>query len=101
MSGKIPSIGHRPVDLKITPDAIFIEKEKLEIENKEDVKITIVGYKGQWLNQPLALYQAHNGNDNLMKFRFGDKVTEFKFILESEAHKDELIKFCKENGFEI
>jgi len=44
---------------------------------------------------------AHNGNDNQMKVRYGDKVTEFKFVLETETHKDKLIKFCKQNGFEL
>jgi hypothetical protein len=101
MSGRVPSIGHRPVTLKLTKDSIYIGKERLQIKTKEDVDIKIVGYKGQGINQRTAFYQAHNGNDNLMKFRYGNKVTEFKFVLESETQKDKLVKFCEENGFKI
>ncbi len=100
-SGRIPSIGHRPVTLKLTKDSIYIGKEKLGITNTNDVQIKIVGYKGQAINNPIALYQVHNGNDNLMKIAFGDKVAKFKFVLESETHKDQLITFCEENGFKI
>jgi len=100
MSGRVPSIGHRPLTLKLTKDSIYLGKERLEI-NKEDVNIRIVGYKGQGINQRTAFYQAHSGNDNLMKIKYGDKVTELKFVLESETHKDNLIRFCKENGFRI
>jgi hypothetical protein len=101
MSGRVPSIGHRPLTLKLTKDSIYLGKERLEIENKNDVDIRIVGYKGQGINQQTAFYQAHSGNDNLMKINYGDKVTELKFVLESETHKDNLIRFCKENGFKI
>jgi hypothetical protein len=80
---------------------VYIGKEKLEIKNKEDVDIRIIGYKGQGINQQTAFYQAHNGNDNLMKIKYGDKVTEFKFVLDSETHKDKLVRFCEQNGFEI
>jgi hypothetical protein len=101
MSGRVPSIGHRPVTLKLTKDSVYIGKERLEIKNKEDVDIRIIGYKGQGINQRTAFYQAHNGNDNLMKIKYGDKVTEFKFVLDSETHKDKLVRFCEQNGFEI
>ena len=101
MSGTLPSVGHRPVTLKLTKDAIYIGKEILEIKNKNDVDIRIVGYQGQLISQRTALYQAHSGNDNLMKLRYGGRITEFKFILESEIHKDKLVNFCKEHGFEI
>jgi len=100
MSGRLPSIGHRPLSLKLTQDSISIGKEKLEIKDKKDVQILIVGYQGQPINQRTAFYQAHNGNDNLMRIRYGGKVTEFKFVLDSETHKDKLINFCKANGFE-
>lgn len=101
MSGRVPSIGHRPLTLKLTKDSVFIGKERLEFKNKEDVDIRILGYKRQGINQRTALYQAHNGNDNLIRIRYNEKVTEFKFVLESETHKDKLVKFCKENGFKI
>jgi hypothetical protein len=101
MSGRLPSIGHRPLTLKLTRDSIFIGTQQLEIKNKQDVEIVIVGYKGQGINQRTAFYQAHNGNDNLMRIKFGDKTTEFKFVLDSEAHKDKLIGFCEENGFKV
>jgi hypothetical protein len=101
ISGRVPSIGHRPVTLKLTKDSIYIGKEKLEIKSKGDVEIRIVGYKGQGINQRRAFYQAHNGNDNLIKIKYGNKVAEFKFVLESETHRDRLIKFCEENGFKI
>ena len=101
MSGRLPSIGHRPMTLKLTEDAIYIGKEKLEIKNKGEVDIKLTGYKGQGINQRTAFYQVHNGNDNLMRIKYGDKVTEFKFVLESENHKDKLVKFCKQNGFEV
>jgi hypothetical protein len=101
MSGPLSSVGHRPLTLKLTKDSIFIGKKKLEIKNKQDLQITLVGYKGQGISRSAAFYQAHNGNNNLMKFKYGERVTEFKFVLESEAHKDKLIKFCRENGFEI
>src|SRR5690606_21123388 len=101
MSGRVPSIGHRPLTLKLTKDSVYLGKERLEIKNKKDVEITLVGYHGQGINQRTAFYQAHNGNDNLMRIKYGDKITELKFVLESEAHKDKLIKFCKENGFGI
>lgn len=101
LSGQVPSIGHRPLTLKLTKDSIYLGKERLKIKNKKDVDIRIVGYKGQGVIQQRAIYQSHNGNDNLMKIRCGDKVTEFKFVLASEAHKDQLIEFCKMNGFQI
>lgn len=101
MSGRVPSVGYRPATLKLTNKSISIGKETLEIKNKEDIDIRIVGYRGQLVNQRTAFYQIHNGNENLIKVRFGDKVTEFKFVLESEDHKDKLVKFCKHNGFEL
>lgn len=101
VSGRVPSIGHRPLTLKLRKDSLLIGTERIEIKNRSDVTIRLNGYKGQGINHPLGFYQTYNGNDNLMRIRYGDKEAEFKFVLESETHKDELIKFCKENGFEI
>lgn len=101
MSGRIPPIGHKPMTLKLTKDSIFIGKERLEIQNKEDIEIRIIGFKGQGINQRTAFYQAHSGNDNVMRIKYADKMTEFKFVLESESHKDELVKFCEQNGYDI
>lgn len=101
LSGHRTSIGHRPVSLKLTAESIYIGKERIEIRDKKDIEIRVIGYKGQFIVQQKAFYQTHHGNDNLMRIRFGDKTTEFKFVLESESHKDKLLKFCEENGFRI
>ncbi len=101
MSGRVPSVGHKPLTLKLTKDSIYLGKERLEIKNKKDIDIRIIGYMGQGINQPTAFYRAHNGNDNLMRIKYGDKVTELKFVLESETHKDKLVKFCNDNGYNI
>jgi|GEM_PF-4563264 len=101
MSGRSPSVGHRQLRLRLTADSIYLGNERLEIKSKEDIEITIVGYKGQMINQQIALYQTHNGNDNLMRIKYGEKVSEFKFVLESETHKNQLVRFCEMNGFRI
>jgi hypothetical protein len=101
LSGREPSIGYRPLILKLRRDSVFIGKERVEIKNKSDIEIKVIGYKGQLINQREAFYLTHNGNENLMKVRYGDIVSEFQFVLESEHHKDKLVKFCRENDFEI
>lgn len=101
MSGRSPSIGHRPLRLRLTPDSIYLGNDRLEIKSKEDIEIRIVGYKGQRIIQQVAYYQTHNGNDNLMRIKYGEKVSEFKFVLESETRKHQLVRFCEMNGFRI
>lgn len=101
MSGKIPSIGSRPLNLKLRNDSIIIGNDKLEIKDKNDIEIRIIGYKGQWINQKVALYQFHNGNENQLKIKYNDKETELKFLLDSESHKDKLVRFCSENGYKL
>lgn len=99
-SGRQPSIGHHPVDLKLLPDALMLGKERIELKNKRDLRIRIVGYQGQLIGSKIAPFQTHSGNDNVMHLRYANKVTEFNFVLHSEHHKDQLIKFCEANGFE-
>jgi hypothetical protein len=101
MSGQVPSVGYSPLTLKLTRDSIHIGKEKLEINDKRDVEIRMVGYKGQGIYQQTAYYQVHNGNENVMRISYRGLITEFKFVLESETHKDKLVEFCQEHGFKI
>ena len=64
------------------------------------MKITLVGYRGEDV-QRQAIYQTHSGNDNRMSIKYLDAVTTIRFVLESKTHKDQLIRYCKANGFEI
>lgn len=101
MSGRRPSLGHRPLTLKLTADSVFIGKERLSILNKGDVSIKISGYRGEFINQRVAFYQTHSGNENVLKIKYQGKVVELKFVLMSETHKDQLVSFCQTNGFPI
>lgn len=99
-SGRKPSIGHHPVDLKLLPDALMLGKERIELKNKRDLRIRIVGYRGQLTGSKIAPFKTHSGNDNVMHLRYANKVTAFNFVLHSEHHKDQLLKFCEAHGFE-
>jgi len=101
MSGRRASIGHRPLKLRLTPDAIYIGDEKLEIKSKSDVKLRIIGYRSQAIRQRTAYYQTHSGNENEIRIVHQSGVAEFNFILDSERHQDQLLHFCKVNGFNV
>lgn len=101
MSGKNPSIGYRPLELKLKNQSLIIGNEEIEIKANADVLIKIAGYKGQLINQRIAFYKKHSGDDNIIKLRHGDMEVEFNFVLESEHHKDKLIAFCENNGFDL
>ena len=98
MSGRVPSIGHRPTTFKILKDCIMIGQEKISITPTKDLEVTIVSYAGQGVNQRTAFYQTYAGTNNRIKFRFQNKEIEFNFVLDSEYEKDKLVKFCKEHG---
>jgi hypothetical protein len=101
MSGKNPSIGHRPLELKIRKGSITIGQEKIDFENKSDIQINILGYRGQGINQRTAFYKMYSGNDNTITLRYKDKEAKFQFVLDSELHKDKLLKFCEKYGFNV
>lgn len=101
LSGRRPSVGEPISNLKIRKDHVLIGDDRIKIKNKEDLRIKLDGYKGQLIAYQTAFFQTHSGNDNIMRIRYGDKVAEFKFVLESEHHKDRLQRFCKENDFKI
>jgi hypothetical protein len=94
-----PSVGYRPFKLKLTANAIFIGREKVEVSHPSDLTVRIVGYKGQTAD--LRGRTTHNGNENILKIRRGDSVVEMRFVLHSEPHKDQLVAFCKANGFSV
>jgi hypothetical protein len=101
LSGRKPSVGQPIANLKLRKDHVLIGDDKIEIKNKEDIKIKLDGYKGQLIPYQTGFIETHSGNDNIMRIRYGGKEAEFKFVLESEHHKDKLQKFCKENDFNI
>ena len=101
MSGKDPSIGHRPLELKFGKDYITIGHDKIDIESKFDIQINIIGYRGQGINQRTAFYKMYSGNDNTITLRYKGKEAKFQFVLDSEHHKDKLLKFCEKNGFNV
>ena len=101
MSGKDPSIGHRPLELKIRKNSIIIGHENIQIEDKSDIQFNIIGYRGQGINQRIAVYKMYSGNDNTITLKYKDKETRFQFVLNSEDHRDELLEFCKSNGFSV
>jgi hypothetical protein len=101
MSGKDPSIGHRPLELRLKNDLIIIGKEKIEIKDKANILINVIGYRGQGINQRTAFYKTYSGNDNTIRLWYNDKEVLFNFILDSEHQKDKLLNFCETNGFKV
>lgn len=101
LSGRRPSVGQPISKLKIRKDYVLIGDDRIEIKKKEDISIKLDGYRGQLITYQTNFIQTYSGNDNILRIRFGDKEVEFKFILESEHHKDKLQKFCIENDFKI
>lgn len=101
MSGKDPSIGHRPLELRLRNDSMIIGKETIEIKDKANILNSIIGYRGQSINQRTAFYKTYSGNDNTIRLWHNDKEVLFNFILDSEHHKDKLLKFCETNGFNV
>jgi hypothetical protein len=100
-SGRLSSVGYRPLTLKLTGDSIFLGADRIELKNKNDIEIQIVSYKGQAKFQTGTIYQEYHGNDNVMRIRHGDKTVELKFILNSERHKDDLVDFCEVHGIKL
>lgn len=99
MSGWVSSIGYRPYSLKIRKESITIGDRTFDVNNTDDVQFKIVGYKGQIILQREAIYKTHSGNENLVMVRYNNLESEFRFVLESEEHKDKLLKFCENTGF--
>ena len=100
-SGKSPSIGHRPLSLRLTKDSVYIGEERLPLEGKENIAIWVDGYKGETISHNSFLDPKASGNDNTMTIKLASKMSEFKFVLESERHRDKLVDYCEANGFEI
>jgi len=100
LSGKEPSIGHRPVSLTLRPDSILLGTEKIRIADRKDIRITISGYAGEAFYTKTT-YNTHSGNDNFLSFSYQGKTAMLQFVLDSKNHKDQLIQFCQEYGIDI
>lgn len=98
MSGRIPSVGHRPTTLTISKDFLKIGDNNIVVKGKNDMLVKILGYRRELVPFPTGFYETKSGNENIVRITYKNKQAEFNFVLESEHQRDELLEFCKENG---
>jgi hypothetical protein len=101
MSGKEPSVGHRPMELKIRSNSLLIGTTEHPIEDKGRMLINVIGYRGQGMVQRTAFYKTHNGNENTIRLWHDDKELVVNFVLESEHQLHRLKRFCERHGYKL
>lgn len=99
ISGKDVTVGHSPLGLRLTRDAIYLGQTRIEMPDKSLLEIIVMAHEGEPRWASGGIYHAYNGTENIMRLRRGESIVEWRFVLGSKEHKEKLLNFCQRNGY--